>query len=125
MLAELFGETAEETLPGLEDLGLVVGEPLLDIIHAFDHDAPVKFGEFAGGGDDGHGSPAGGAQAPRWARSAGSSAPSIIPSWKRDRVSNPGHGVVMLLEIRARGRRNSFILVKEVCGSPALWKRGL
>ncbi|WP_395713973.1 hypothetical protein [Reyranella sp.] len=45
MLTELFGETAEEALPGLKDLGLVVGETLFDIIHAFDHDAPEEDGE--------------------------------------------------------------------------------
>ena len=45
MLAELFGELAEEALPGFEDLGLIVGETLFDVIHAFDHDAPEEDGE--------------------------------------------------------------------------------
>ena len=45
MLAELFGELAEEALPGFEDLGLIVGEPLFDVIHALDHDAPEEDGE--------------------------------------------------------------------------------
>src|SRR6185436_2760462 len=39
------GELAEEALPGLENLGLIVGEPLFDIIDAFDHDAPEEDGE--------------------------------------------------------------------------------
>ena len=45
LLTELFGETAEEALPGLEDLGFIVGETLFGIIDAFDHDAPEEDGE--------------------------------------------------------------------------------
>ena len=50
LLAELFGKSAEEALPGLEELGLIVGETLFDVIHALDHDAPEEDGELMGQG---------------------------------------------------------------------------
>ena len=52
LLAEFFGQSFERTLFGLQDLGVVVGQSLLDVVVALDHDAPVLGGEFT---CEGHG----------------------------------------------------------------------
>ena len=45
LLPELLGQSFESTLFGLQDLSVVVGQALLDIVVALDHDAPVPGGE--------------------------------------------------------------------------------
>lgn len=55
LLPEFFGQAFEGALFGLQDLGVVVGQALLDIVVALDHDAPIPSGEFASqrhGGDE-------------------------------------------------------------------------
>ena len=55
LLPELLCQSVESALFGLQDLGVVVGQALLDVVVAFDHDAPVPGGEFASqrhGGDE-------------------------------------------------------------------------
>src|SRR5258705_7020901 len=62
-LAKFFGESTQGALFGLEHAGLIMREPVFDVVDAFDHDAPEQDRELTRQSDVGDQACAAGSQA--------------------------------------------------------------